>query len=610
MVKGKGKVVGKGLAKGKPDTQPKGKGVHLSQGEAPDAEKGKAAKGKRWAERQGKGARLSQGEAPDAEKGKAAKGKRWAERQGKGLRLSQGEAREKRPRHRITGMVPVPSGRICTTVLDRIGLQQLQELSESLVFASDEEHATAPVELSNWLVTGGVMRTPNPSMTRFMLLKYFGLELSTVTSVEGRVYPTHTSHSSRFPLKFFVNAQGKFLALFSGHELPPSSVRAKCVFPKPKVSKPVYRLPSGRLASSSSAPPPAGAALFLVNGGLGKKRASYRRKLKGKLCRRARSTVLAPSSASQHPRKGVHLSQGEACPEAPAPHPRKGVHLSQDEACPEAPVSDPTTRRPRTEDFAIVIPDGLVSFADVERALASITWPRSSRRKNIMADDDSKIQAFCLGLVHDYASGMVPSALTCRWPNLARLLNRAASTHFPGQVYTTIQLIRDHAAKLHVDSNNVGFSTAVAFGDFEGGELWHEDGRGNYSEILTRRLSGYSGHSPGAVLQGSVTSIKHAPFQFDATRPHRVFPFTGSRMSAVYFTRKEWRLASDEIRDALLSLGFHLPNPVEAEGDGTGGQTTRSSYEAPRRVLESSEPMRQRWRSGRLSRVSCKGVRP
>ena len=41
--------------------------------------------------------------------------------------------------------------------------------------------------------------------------------------------------------------------------------------------------------------------------------------------------------------------------------------------------------------------------------------------------------------------------------------------------YTTIQLNRDYAAKMHVDGNNHGPSYIFATGQFTGGQLWIMD---------------------------------------------------------------------------------------------------------------------------------------
>ena len=93
-------------------------------------------------------------------------------------------------------------------------------------------------------------------------------------------------------------------------------------------------------------------------------------------------------------------------------------------------------------------------------------------RGNVKPDGALCISAFPMGAVLNYMSGIMCSRTLRIWPNLAKALTQWMHQYNPDFKYTTMQLNRDYAAKMHVDGNNHGPSMVIALGDFLGGQLW------------------------------------------------------------------------------------------------------------------------------------------
>ena len=115
--------------------------------------------------------------------------------------------------------------------------------------------------------------------------------------------------------------------------------------------------------------------------------------------------------------------------------------------------------------------------------------------------------------------------------------------------WTSIQLNVDTVADLHCDSNNEGPSLIITLGKYTGGEFMIEG-------------------SPEVNLQGKV-------WRFNGNLPHKSFPFTGNRISLIWFAHTSWRRAPQAQIKELKRLGFRLPeyqrggvrpsSPVEKE---------------------------------------------
>ena len=106
-------------------------------------------------------------------------------------------------------------------------------------------------------------------------------------------------------------------------------------------------------------------------------------------------------------------------------------------------------------------------------------------------------------------------------------------------------------------------SKVVGVGNYSGGNLWYYDPyKGKIPHKVTERLYGFPSFQIGDVVKGSSTSIKYKFFSFDGNNPHATLPFSGERMTMVYFSHGCWTRAADDsaLRLNLRKLGFKLPS--------------------------------------------------
>merc|ERR1712117_416354 len=93
--------------------------------------------------------------------------------------------------------------------------------------------------------------------------------------------------------------------------------------------------------------------------------------------------------------------------------------------------------------------------------------------------------------------------------------------------FTSLNLNKNYAAKLHRDGNNFGPSMIAAFGDFTGGELNYypdDDGKGEPDKLLKDK------HKTESFDLGKGLAL------FNGNSAHSVNPFKGNRFSIVFST--------------------------------------------------------------------------
>merc|ERR1711924_396327 len=172
----------------------------------------------------------------------------------------------------------------------------------------------------------------------------------------------------------------------------------------------------------------------------------------------------------------------------------------------------------------------------------------------------TSINAFPLGVVNNYCSGLVASRPTVLRPNLTRVLTRFLAQSHPDFRYTTIQLNKDYSARLHVDGNNYGPSFIMAMGKYTGGELWiHDEAAGDYELEVKEPLRGYPHLKVGCKVRGRLHDINGKWLHFDGTISHMALPFHGNRFSIVYFSRKRFETMKPELIQVLEDLDFRTP---------------------------------------------------
>lgn len=169
---------------------------------------------------------------------------------------------------------------------------------------------------------------------------------------------------------------------------------------------------------------------------------------------------------------------------------------------------------------------------------------------------DGRSQAF--GVVG--RRGLPPDYSRNSWlrPYLYKLLLEFGAKHIT-HPFTSITVNQNYKAAPHRDKGNVGISTVVAFGEYEGGEL----------EI-------FEGEKKGVwdARQPVVTDFSKAL--------HSVRDFTGNRYSLVFYTaKKSENLPLPSVKEVNGKLAFFrgdeqvkgLPHPLKGRKKGLGNIT-------------------------------------
>ena len=178
-----------------------------------------------------------------------------------------------------------------------------------------------------------------------------------------------------------------------------------------------------------------------------------------------------------------------------------------------------------------------------------------SERRNVC---EEPVKSITLGLVNKRAGGYgISSATTHGKLRLLQLLvgltADSAIAGEPPPLYTSICLNVDFSCQLHTDAFNSGLSTIVAIGDFTGGDLFIE------KEAEEEREARCIIEHEGAPLQGVDVDVRRHWYKFDGGRRHRTQPYSGFRVSVVYFSVPTDRCDIADLA-RLHSLGFRVPS--------------------------------------------------
>ena len=174
-----------------------------------------------------------------------------------------------------------------------------------------------------------------------------------------------------------------------------------------------------------------------------------------------------------------------------------------------------------------------VSAESVLAALETIVIPKTLRLNTKLHANDQKY-GMCLGAIKTYGWGVRASKDCVSRPNFTNLLVRYMKQAKPDFKFTSIQVNKNYLSALHVDSNNMGPSFIVGFGNYVGGAVWQ---------------------------QGSgACDVKNSFVDMDGNIPHATLPFCGTRYTLVYFSHQSWKKASEADQAILKDVyGFPLP---------------------------------------------------
>lgn len=181
-------------------------------------------------------------------------------------------------------------------------------------------------------------------------------------------------------------------------------------------------------------------------------------------------------------------------------------------------------------------------------------FKENSNRGNVTPDGQKFVYSDTVGLIKmSTCERTLLTVGTKRYPEFSQLITRWLKERLPAEfeqefTYTSININKNYAGRLHRDGNNAGPSFIKAFGDFQGGELnyWPSDDKRTPLEEFKDK--------------DKVTlNIKENLLLFDGNRGHSVNPFTGERYTLVFFSVRTWSKApEEEVRDAI-SCGIPVP---------------------------------------------------
>merc|ERR1719367_156384 len=198
----------------------------------------------------------------------------------------------------------------------------------------------------------------------------------------------------------------------------------------------------------------------------------------------------------------------------------------------------------------------LTSF-EVLSVLRLWDFRENMTRLNVMQPGQTFVWSDTMGLVADRTGHIVAKEETRRYPQFGQFLCRWLCDNLPSDlgmdfVFTSININKNYAGRLHRDASNVGPSCLKAFGDFTGGQLnyFPEDDKSMKLETM-EELKGE---------KSVVLEARNGLTLFDGKRGHWVSPFEGERYSLVFFTCPRFHKITDETRQYMEAAGFPLPD--------------------------------------------------
>jgi len=186
-------------------------------------------------------------------------------------------------------------------------------------------------------------------------------------------------------------------------------------------------------------------------------------------------------------------------------------------------------------------------------------FKENRNRENVMPDGHDFVFSDTLGMIKmTTCERTLLTRGTKQYPEVTQLLNKWLQDQLPADLkgkfcYTSINVNKNYAGKLHRDGNNCGPSMIRAVGGFTGGELnyWPED-------LKRTPLDDFTDTNPGNKV---MVDIRDNLMLFDGNRGHHVSKFDGDRLSVVFFSIRTWNKITKE--DAVLAKEWGLPLPTK-----------------------------------------------
>jgi len=224
-------------------------------------------------------------------------------------------------------------------------------------------------------------------------------------------------------------------------------------------------------------------------------------------------------------------------------------------------------------------------------------FKENTNRGNVMPDGAKFVHSDTVGLIKmSTCERTLLTVGTKRYPEFTQLLTRWLRERLPPELkqefaYTSININKNYAGKLHRDGNNVGPSFIKAFGDFTHGELnyWPSDsGKGDLESLKEKdKLK---------------LNIRDNLLLFDGNRGHFVNPFQGERYSLVFFSIRTWNKVPKGEADAARKCGIPVPTAKSmAYAQSLLGPSGKSGY----RVWSSPQQVGIKKQQGNTKNAAC-----
>ena len=162
-------------------------------------------------------------------------------------------------------------------------------------------------------------------------------------------------------------------------------------------------------------------------------------------------------------------------------------------------------------------------LSKIYNELEKITIPKSFRRPDAMkgsyhstrtgTTDQKEGRQVCFGKV-TWRGKYKDSKISLKHPYMISLFKEFIDSHYPEFEFTSVFVNKNTVVKKHLDSQNVGESLLVGFGDYTGGQTTvHDTDGGSQSFDINKESIMFNG----------------------ATIYHNSEPFEGTRYSLVFF---------------------------------------------------------------------------
>jgi len=182
-------------------------------------------------------------------------------------------------------------------------------------------------------------------------------------------------------------------------------------------------------------------------------------------------------------------------------------------------------------------------------------FKENTNRGNVTPDGKKFVYSDTVGLIKmSTCQRTLLTVGTKRYPEFTQLISKWLKSRLPAELkdtfeYTSVNINKNYAGKLHRDGNNAGPSFIKAFGDFKGGELnyWPSDDKKKPLEEFNHK-------------EKVTVDIKENLLLFDGNRGHYVNKFQGERYSLVFFSVRTWNKIPQVEVKAAAECGIVVPS--------------------------------------------------